>query len=146
VDAAGVGEVDLVVVVDVAGGGEDGAAAGGGGGDGMGVESPVAEVDDVDVLLDENVSGEGAEEDPVAETPLVVVRGAGGGFFGGGGGVVPAGSCGGFAEGAGMNALDDGGDGRSSNPTSTLSLPLTRLAISRAVMVWGMSTPTGFSQ
>ncbi len=55
-DVGGISEVHLVVVPAVAGVGEDVAASGGCGFEGMSAEQPVAEVDDVDVLLDQDVS------------------------------------------------------------------------------------------
>ena len=65
-DIVGVEVVDLVVVPAVAGMGEDVTAAGGGGLEGMRAEGPVAEINDVDVLLDEDVAREGAVPEPVA--------------------------------------------------------------------------------
>ena len=70
-DVVGVGEVDLVVVPAIAGVGEDVAASGGGGLERVSAEEPVAEVDDVDVLFDEDVAGEGTVPEPVAEAVLV---------------------------------------------------------------------------
>jgi hypothetical protein len=37
----------------------------------MGAEHPVAEVDDVDVLLDQDVSGESAIPEPVAQAVFI---------------------------------------------------------------------------
>ena len=51
--------------------GEDVAAAGGDGFEGMRAEHPVADVDDVDVLLDQDVAGEGAVPEPVAQARLI---------------------------------------------------------------------------
>ena len=79
-DVAGIGEVDLVVVPAVAGVGEDVAASGGGGLERMSAEQPVAEIDDVDVLLDQDVSGERAIPEPVAQAVLVGPRRRGGSF------------------------------------------------------------------
>ena len=76
VDVVGIGEVDLVVVPAVAVVGEDVAAAGRGGLERMSAEHPIAEVDDVNILLDENVAGEGAIPEPVAQ-PVLVGRDAG---------------------------------------------------------------------
>ena len=70
-DVAGIGEVDLVVVPAVAVVGEDIAAAGGSGLERVSAEEPVAEVDDVDVLLDQDVAGERAIPEPVAQAVLV---------------------------------------------------------------------------
>jgi hypothetical protein len=55
-----VDEVYLVVVPAVAGMREDVAAPGSGGLQGMSAEDPVAEIDDVNILLNKNVAGEGA--------------------------------------------------------------------------------------
>ncbi len=71
-----VSEVDLVVIPAVAGVGEDVAASRCCGFQRMSAEHPVAEVDDVDVLLHQDVSGEGAIPEPVAQAVLVG-RGAG---------------------------------------------------------------------
>ena len=67
----GIEVVDLVVVPAVAGVGEDVAASGGRGLERARAENPVAQVDDVNVLLDQNVSGERAVPEPVAEAVLV---------------------------------------------------------------------------
>ena len=109
--SSGVGEVDLVVIPAVAGVGEDVAASGGGGFERVGAEHPVAEVDDVDVLLHQDVSGEGAIPEPVAQAVLVG-RGAGVDFFFRCGRVVVAGDGGDFAQRAGFDFFRDGGDGR----------------------------------
>ncbi len=39
--------------------------------DGVSTDDPVAEVDDVDVLLDEDIAGEDAVPEPVAQPELV---------------------------------------------------------------------------
>src|ERR1039458_5060723 len=51
--------------------GEDGAASGCGCLERASAEKPVAEIDDVDVLLDENGAGEGSIPEPVAQTILI---------------------------------------------------------------------------
>ena len=68
-DVAGVGEVDVEVVpaVDVH---SRLLAPGGQGAGGMPLHDPVHDVDDVDVLLDQDVAGEHAVEDPVAHARL----------------------------------------------------------------------------
>ena len=111
-DVVGIEVVDLVVIPAVAGVGEDVAAAGGDGLDGMRAKEPVAEIDDVDVLLDKDVAGESAIPEPVAEAVLVVA-GADGEFLFRCGRPVVAVDGGDLAEGAGVNLLCDGGDGRS---------------------------------
>src|SRR5271163_4090346 len=63
--------VDLVVIPAIAGVAERAAAAGGDGFERVRAENPVAEVDDVDVLLDEDVSGERGEPEPVAQAVFV---------------------------------------------------------------------------
>ncbi len=103
VHVIGIGEVDLVVVPDVAGVGEDVAAAGGEGLDGMRAEDPVADVDDVDVLFEQDVAGEGAVPEPVAEARFIGGH-AGLGVVHGGGRVVVGGDAGEFAERAGVDA------------------------------------------
>jgi hypothetical protein len=71
-----IGERNLVVVPAVAGVVDDVASAGGDGLKGMRLENPVADVDDMDVLLDQNVTGEIAIPEPVADA-LLVCGGAG---------------------------------------------------------------------
>ena len=111
VHVAGIGEVDLVVVPAVAVMGENIAAAGGGGLERMRAEHPVAEIDDVDVLLDQDVAGEGAIPEPVAQ-PILVGRCAGAVLFSRCGRVVVCPSDGNLAQCAGLDLLRDGGDGR----------------------------------
>ena len=96
-EIAGVSEVDLVVIPAVAGVGKDVAASGGRGLQRVGAEHPVAEVDDVDVLFHQDVAGEGAKPEPVAEAVLIG-RGAGVDFFFRGGSVVVAGDGADFAQ------------------------------------------------
>ena len=59
-NVAGIGVVDLVVIPAIAKVGENVAAAGSGGFERMRAQHPVAQVDDVDVLLDQDVAGKRA--------------------------------------------------------------------------------------
>src|SRR5208282_4776301 len=95
VDVVGVAEVDLVVVPTVAVVGEHIAAAGSGRLERASADDPIAEVDEVDVLLDQDVAREGTIPEPVAKAVLIR-RDAGMRDLNGCGGVVVAGYGGEF--------------------------------------------------
>jgi hypothetical protein len=91
--------------------GEDVAAAGGDGLDGMAAEDPVADVDDVDVLLEEDVAGEHAVPEPVAKADFIGGHARPGVVYGCRR-VVVGGDAGELAERAGVDAVDDLDEGR----------------------------------
>ena len=106
----GIGVIDLVVIPAVAEVGEDVAAAGRGSFERVRAEHPVAEIDDVDVLFDEDVAGEGAIPEPVAQAVFV------GAFafallLSGRGRVVVTRGGDDFADGAGLDLFVKCGDG-----------------------------------
>ena len=80
VHVAGIGEVDLVVIPAVAVVGENVASPGRGRFQRVRAHHPVAQIDDVDVLLDQDVSGERAIPEPVAQ-PVFIGAGARMRFF-----------------------------------------------------------------
>src|SRR5271168_1405511 len=86
--------------------GDDAAASGGYGFDGVRLQGPIADVDDVDVLFEKDVAGEVAVPEPVAEA-LLVGGGVGVIVLDGGRGVVMRGDAGDLAELAVVDAADD---------------------------------------
>ena len=78
---------------------------------GMRIQHPVAEVDDVDVLLDEDVSGECAVPEPVTQ-PILILRCAGAVLFRRCGRVVDAGSDSNFTQRASLDLLRNSRYGR----------------------------------
>src|SRR5690348_12171836 len=106
--------------------GEDVAAPCGRSFERMGAEQPVAQVDDVNVLLDKDVAGEGTVPEPVAETVLVR-RGPGRNLFHRGGSEIVRGHGADFSECAGLNFFGNGSDGRSAAALETDVDTLRRL-------------------
>jgi len=144
----GIGEVDLVVIPAIAEVGEDVAAAGRGGFERVGAEHPVAEVDDVDVLLNEDVAGESAVPEPVAQA-IFVRAFAFALFLSRGGRVVVTGGGDDFADGAGLEFFVECGDGRSVatlEPYVHALIGLDARGYLEACFACMMSMPTGFSQ
>src|ERR1700739_3993131 len=66
-----ISEIHLVVIPAIAGMGQDVAATRGRGLQRVSAEQPVAEIDDVNILLDEDISGERAIPQPVAQAVFV---------------------------------------------------------------------------
>ena len=66
-----INKVDLVIVPAVAGMSKYIAASSGGGLQRARAEQPVAEIDDMDVLLDEDVARQGPIPEPIAEAVFV---------------------------------------------------------------------------
>ncbi len=86
--------------------GDDAAASGGLRFDRMPLQSPVTDVDDMDVLLEQNVAGEIAIPQPVANL-LLVGRGVGKIVLDGGWRIVVRGNARDLAEVAVMDATND---------------------------------------
>ncbi len=75
-NVSGIGEIHLIVIPAVAGVCKNIAASGGRRLRRVRSEKPVAKIDDMDILLDQDVTGQGAVPEPVAQA-VFVRRGAG---------------------------------------------------------------------
>src|SRR5262249_41902299 len=106
-----ISEVDLVVVPAVAGMGQDIAASSSCGLQWARAEQPVAKIDDVDILLDKYVSGEGSVPKPIAEA-VFVCRGSGAGLLLRSRCVVVGSNGGDLAQRTCFDSLGDGSDRR----------------------------------